>query len=315
MTLSSRLLEVFHAVMRSGSVTGAAQALHTSQPTISRELARLEHQIGFALFDRVGGRLRATARGLALYQEVERVQAGLAQVEARAERLARFEEGQLSLACLPALSHALLPGACRRFLAGHEAIGISITALESPQLEEALTAQRHDLGLVEHALAPAATRILPLLAGEEVCVLPSNHALCAKSVLDPADFAGQRFVSLAPGDPYRSQVDEVFRSHQVTRRMVLETQSAASLCGLVQHGLGIGIINPLTARAFAGRGVAVRRFAVRIPFEVGLVLPEHRPSTPLLAQFVVALQAEAAALRLNTAGNDGPDARFGMEPA
>ena len=296
MGLSSRHLEVFHAVMRSGSVTGAAQALHSSQPTISRELARMEQLIGFPLFDRAGGRLRATARGLALYEEVARVQAGLAQVQARAERLARVAEGQLAVACLPALAHALLPGACRRFVAEHEAVGISIAPLESPLLEEALTAQRHDLGLVEHAHAPPATRLQRLLASEEVCVLPSNHALCAKLVLAAADFAGQRFISLAPGDPYRSQVDDWFRQAGVARRMALETQSAVSLCSLVQQGLGIGIINPLTARAFAGRGLTLRRLAVRIPFEVGLVLPEHRPSTPLVAHFAAMLAAEAQSL-------------------
>jgi len=315
MTISSRHLEVFHAVMRSGSVTAAARALHTSQPTVSRELARLEQLIGFALFDRVGGRLRATARGLALYQEVERVQVGVAQVLARAERLARFDEGQLSVACLPALAHALLPGACRRFMSTYDGVGISIAPLESPQLEEALTAQRHDLGLVEHGRAPAGTRIQPLLAAAEVCVLPSDHALCAKAVLTPGDFAGQRFISLAPGDPYRTQVDALFGSHGVERRMALETQSAVSLCSLVQQGLGIGIINPLTARAFAGHGVEMRRLAVRIPFEVGLVLPEHRPATPLVAQFAAALAAEAGALMAGAGENDCGNSLIGTEPA
>jgi DNA-binding transcriptional LysR family regulator len=55
MGITHRHIEVFRAVMQSGSVTGAAGLLHTSQPTVSRELARLEQVLGFSLFDRVRG--------------------------------------------------------------------------------------------------------------------------------------------------------------------------------------------------------------------------------------------------------------------
>ncbi|MDE3010718.1 MAG: LysR family transcriptional regulator [Pseudomonadota bacterium] len=301
MPVGHRHIEVFHAVMRAGSVTAAALALHTSQPTVSRELARLELLLGFALFERGRGRLRPTARGLALYAEVERAEVGLARILARAERLARFAEGQLTVACLPALAHALLPGACRRFLARHPDVGLSLEPLESPLLEEALTAQRHDLGVVEHERAPLATRLQPLLADEEVCVLPAGHALLRHARLEPAHFADQRFVSLAPGDPYRSQVDALFQHHGVRRRMALETSSAVSLCRLVQQGLGVGIVNPLTAHAFAGQGLAVRRLTIHIPFRLGIVFPEHRPATPLAQDFADALVAELPVLLAATA--------------
>ncbi|MGL6045164.1 MAG: LysR family transcriptional regulator, partial [Vogesella sp.] len=72
MEISHRHIEVFRAIMLSGSVTGAATLLRTSQPTVSRELARLEQLLGYALFQRDKGRLQATARALALYDEVQR---------------------------------------------------------------------------------------------------------------------------------------------------------------------------------------------------------------------------------------------------
>ena len=63
-----RHIEIFHAVMTTGNLTEAAQLLHTSQPTVSRELARLEQLLDYALFERAQGRLRPTARALALYR-------------------------------------------------------------------------------------------------------------------------------------------------------------------------------------------------------------------------------------------------------
>ena len=107
--LTHRHVEVFRAVMAAGSVTGAAAALHTSQPTVSRELARLEQVLGLHLFDRVRGRLQPTAQGYALHEEVQRSYAGLERVADTAVRLRQFTQGQLSIACLPAFAHALLP--------------------------------------------------------------------------------------------------------------------------------------------------------------------------------------------------------------
>lgn len=112
--ITHRHIEVFRAVMTAGSVTGAAQLLYTSQPTVSRELARMEQLLGYALFERVQGRLRANARALLLWDEVRRSWQGLERVIDRAVELGRPQGASISVLCLPALSHALLPGALAR---------------------------------------------------------------------------------------------------------------------------------------------------------------------------------------------------------
>ena len=72
-----RHIEIFHAVMTAGSLTEAAHLLHTSQPTVSRELARFEKVIGLKLFERIRGRLHPTVQGLRLFEEVQRSWYGL----------------------------------------------------------------------------------------------------------------------------------------------------------------------------------------------------------------------------------------------
>ncbi len=294
MSLSHRHIEVFRAVMNGGSVTAAATLLHTSQPTVSRELARMEQLIGFDLFDRVRGRLQPTVRGLALFDEVQRAWEGLERVSATAQRLRRFEEGLLSIICLPAFAHSPLPAACRRFVARHPGVRVTVTPQESPLLEEWLAAQRHDIGLTEHDSAPPGTRLTPLLVADEVCVLPATHPLAVREVLQPADFEGQPFISLSPDDPYRAMLDAVFTEHGVTRRFVVDTESAISVCAMVAEGLGLAVVNPLTALACAGVSLVVRRFAVSVPFRLSVVEPSHRPGTPLTAYFIDALRAEVA---------------------
>jgi len=297
MRLTHRHLEVFRAVMSAGNVTRAAAMLHTSQPTVSRELARLELVLGFALFDRVRGRLQPTARALALQAEVERSWLGLERIADTARALREFAQGRLAIACLPALAHALLPDAIRRFVAAWPQASVSITPQDSPLLETWLTEQHFDIGLTERREAPPGTDIAALLEADEVAVLPEGHALLARRVLQPRDFTGQPFVSFAPADPYREQIDAFFAAQGIARLLSLETRSAVSVCALVRQGLGVAIVNPLTAMELAGQGLQVRPLGWSIPFHVSVVTPQFRPANPLREPFVAALHDAAATLR------------------
>ena len=293
--ITHRHIEVFRAVMTAGSATGAADLLHSSQPTVSRELARLESLLGYALFERIQGRLRANARALALWDEVQRSWQGLERVVDRAVALGRPDAVQLAELCLPALAHALLPGAAARLMQGQPHARLSVTPQDSPLLEEWMSAQRFDLGLCEQTAAPPGTRAEVLLTLDEVAVLPASHALARQPVLQLTDFADQPFVSLSANDPYRRIIDARFAEAAVPRTLRMETHSAAAVCAMVEHGLGLAIVNPLTALTAAANGrLVVRRLALSIPFSVAAVLPLYRPPLPEVVPMLEALRAEAA---------------------
>lgn len=297
MSISLRHIEVFRAVMTTGSVTAAAALLHTSQPTASRELARFESLVQIKLFDRVRGRLIPTAPALMLFEEVRRSYLGLERVINLAASMRQFDQGQLAIICLPTFSQTLLPTVCREFLRQFPAVSLSITPQESPLLEEWLTSQRHDIGLTETPATPQATRRSALFSGDMVCVLPDGHPLLAKSTLTPGDFSGQPFINLSVFDIYRQQLDHVFEHHGVERRLAIETASASSVCAMVRQGLGLAIVNPLTAMDEAGRGLHLRQFSAAIPFTVSLIRPAHRASSTLADAFEQALHQHASTLK------------------
>ena len=286
MNFSLRHVEVFWAVITTGSTTAAAALLNTSQPTISRELSRLEKLTQLKLFTRSGTRLVPTEAGLALFDEVQRSYIGLGNIRRAAQAIRQFRHGQLSLTCQPAFSQALLPQICQAFRVKFPGISVSITPQESPALEDSLTAQRYQLGLTEsrHALPGTATETV--LTSDLVCVLPAGHELAAKQELALRDFDGQNFVSLAPSDPYRLKVEHLFGQLNVERRTVVETHSAAAVCATVLLGVGVAILNPLTAIQFAGLGLHVRRLSCSIPYSVSVVRPLHRSESAGLAHFI-----------------------------
>lgn len=297
MDISLRHIEVFRAIMQAGSVTGAARLLFTSQPTVSRELARLETLSGLRLFDREGGRLLPTAQALLLLEEVERAYVGLERINSVAQSIRRFEHGQLSLSCLPLFSQTLLPPVCKQFQAQHPGIGLSITAQESSLLEEALSAQRHDLGLTESEHLPRGTQGELLFCADMVCILADDHPLLARPRLALADFRGQDFINLSGLDIYRQTLDEHFRQAGVDRRIVVETTNAASVCAMVRQRLGVAIINPLSAMEEAGRGLAIRPLQLSVPYRVMLIRPDYRPSSSFVEAFSEALRTQAKALQ------------------
>lgn len=290
MDIHHRHIEVFRAVMTAGSVTSAAALLHTSQPTLSRDLARLEQLLGYALFERERGRLKATARARALFDEVERSFQGLARVIERAEALGRDEDAELTVLSLPALSHALLPGALAVLLGDHPGARIDITPAEPPLLDAWMSEQRFDLGLAEQATPLPGVRVEPVLEADEVAVLPAGHALASQTQLAIKDFEGQDFISLAADDPYRREIDARFAAAGINRRLRVQTHSAVAVCELVRAGLGLAIVNPLTAAACAGAGLVVRPLAVSIPYRVSALIPLHRPAQPLVDMLLSALR-------------------------
>ena len=291
--ITHRQIAIFRAILLQGTLGRAAEFTGSSQPTLSRDLARLEQVLGFTLFDRLQGRLRPTARGLALMEEIERSFIGMDQIAQRALELRTAVQGRLRIACLPALAHALLPLALERLQRTAPQACVSVVPLESPWLEQALSEQRFDLGVSETQEAPAGVVCIPLLQANEVAVLPAHHPLCRKRVLQASDFAQQSFVSLAEGDPYRQAIDLVFAQAAVVRTTLLETASAVAVCAMVQQGLGVGIVNPLTATAMAGPALSVRPLAFAIPYRISMFLPQVMPEHPLRVAMVAALQGIA----------------------
>jgi len=285
-----RHIEIFHAVMTAGNLTEAARLLHTSQPTVSRELARFEKVIGLTLFERSRGRLHPTVQGLRLFEEVQRSWYGLDRIVSAAESLREFRQGELSIVCLPVFSQSFLPLLLQPFLARYPEVSLNVVPQESPLLEEWLSAQRHDLGLTETLSTPAGTERTPLLTLNEVCVLPAGHPLAQRKVLTPQDFQGENYISLSQSDSYRQLLDALFSEHQVKRRMVVETHSAASVCAMVRAGVGVSVVNPLTALDYASSGVVVRPFSIAVPFTVSLIRPLHRPASALVDAFSAHLQ-------------------------
>src|SRR5690606_16683963 len=103
MSLNLRQIEVFRAVMITGTIRGASELLFVSQPAVSRLLSHMEQRIGFPLFERIRGRLHATLEAKKLFHEVEVLYSGVQRVNELASELREHQEGILNLIASPSV--------------------------------------------------------------------------------------------------------------------------------------------------------------------------------------------------------------------
>jgi len=290
-----RQIEIFKCVMEAGTVTAAAERLHVSQPAVSKQLAELERRLGFAVFDRVSGRLVPTSEGRALYDEVERVQASLEQLTRFAVDLRATRRGRLSIGALPILSTRWLPGVVGRFLAHRPQVMLALQTLGSMKVIEGVESRRFDVGVaMPSAQLPGVEQEL-LMRIELVCVLPRKHPLAARRVIAPADFDGENFVWLTTFDRSRLTIDRTMETAGVRIGRRVDTFMAATACALVAERVGLSLLDAVTAAEQLSERVAVRRFRPRTEFDIMLVRPQHSPRSNLVEEFVAELRRNVAA--------------------
>ena len=285
--MNLRQLEAFRAVMLSGSVTQAAHVMHLSQPAVSKLIADLEYAIGFKLFVRTkGSALTVTPEAGLFFLEVERSFIGVDALKQTAKDIRNLSTGNLHIACLPALSFTFMPRVIRQFRINHPGVSIRLYTHASSTVRQLVSNQQFDVGVATRAHEIPAVSASLFLRSVGACVLPPGHRLAGKAAIEPADLAGEPFISLMLGDETRRRIDRIFEDAGVTRDLIVETQYAITHCSLVAQGVGCSIVNPATAADFIAKGLVIRPFNPRIEFEYMLYTPALRPLPQSAVQFI-----------------------------
>jgi DNA-binding transcriptional LysR family regulator len=288
--MNLRLLEAFRAVIQGKTVTRAAEMLFVSQPAVTRLIADLERNVGFALFERRKGRLHPTPEALALYEEVERSFTGVTKIARTAREIRDFRTGSLVIAGLPALSLGYLPKVIAGFVDTHPGVTVSLQIRSSQKVAEWIAAQQCDLGLAEiHVEDPAVEEEL-LLRTDMVCVLPPGHPLQNRTEIRPQDLEGEVFIGAGAAEGMILKLENVFAEAKVKVRQQIETQLSAAACAFVLAGAGVTVVEPVTAFSYRDRGLVIKPFAAQVPFDFTLLYPAHRPRSRLAKEFAATLR-------------------------
>lgn len=284
-----RHLEVFHAIMLSGSITAAARLLNVSQPAATRLLLRAEDQLGYRLFDRVKGRLVPTREGELLHAESEKLISGLENFRRLARNLAAADNGQIRIAAAPALCLQLVPDAVARFMEKHPAARFEVETRQYGDLLRALLTQEVDLGLGFDVAPHPALELTVLAEGRFYGIFPAAQSRGQSSAVRLQRFARGKFIGLRSDDPLGLAFSATMALGGGGLDPVVEVKTNQVALALVARGVGSAIVDQYTAAARDPATVAVRPLAQSVAFKVHLVRPRFGAQSMLHRDFAAAL--------------------------
>src|SRR6266849_5985926 len=254
-----RHLRYFVAVAEAGGLTGAAQRnLHTSQPSLSRQIRDLENEVGAQLLTRRARGIELTPAGRTFLDHARGV---LSQVEAAAEAARR-------------VAHPGKPCFVMGFLTGHELtwmpealqilrdelpnIDVMISSQYSPLLADGLSKGKIDAAFLRRERGAPDLAFRLLVKEPLVVVLPSNHRLAALKAISPQDLVGEKFVTVSGTAPVlRVIIDDYLKRSGIDITPAHEADHLAMGMSLIASTRGVGLL-PAYAQNFLPSSVTSR---------------------------------------------------------
>jgi DNA-binding transcriptional LysR family regulator len=293
--MNLKRLQAFRAVFESGSVTGAAQRLHMTQPAVSRLIRDLERELGLALFARQRQRLVPTEEGRAFFREAERALAAVDQVVDIARDIRTLQGAHLRIVTLMIAGFGILPAAMKALIAVHPRARISLDIKDVRDIADWVATGPFDIGITVMPFDDARVECEPLATVRCVLVAPKGHRLAQKRMVSLKDLEDERMVLASPGSSARDRFSAAFASVGLPYVGAVDTPSAFSACQCVAHGLGLAVVDPFTFAAASRLDIVARPIRPAIELSFGFFFPANRPRSALVSAFVRAARSAAAA--------------------
>lgn len=294
--LSIRQLQTFREIMRSGSVSAASRVLGRTQPSVSAMLANLETELGFHLFERRKGRLVPKPEAHFFFEETQEILDRIDRAAQTMRDISDLDRGQLKIASLPGASLFLLPRIVADFVKDRPQVNVLLMTRTSIKVCDWIASQQYDVGLAEMPDQHGSINIQPI-GLECVCALRKDDPLAAKSVLTPEDLDNAPMAALFKEHLTTQNAQQVFAEAGTRFRVRFETSVFVTALTFVEQGAAYALIDQISAasyRLYRGQeGVLTfRPFRPRLPYDLAVVTPAHRPPSRLAAAFCDSIERE-----------------------
>lgn len=255
------LLRSFFAIVERGSMSKAAERLHVSQSTLTRQMQTLEHEIGGQLLERSSGGVALTAAGHTLLDGMRPVVAKGDAVIAEARKLARGQSGSLRIGYLMTAAADYLNPALVRLRKDHPEIKVKLVDLSPGELMEGLRKGELDVAVLGYA-DPSIAReffVKPLASFPVVVALPDNHPLAESEGIHLAELRREVFVGATDSDipGYNRWVIQLCRGANLRPRFIDNADSLSQTLSILVAENAVALL-PELATSMRGAGVAFR---------------------------------------------------------
>jgi len=287
-------LRYFVAVAEQRHFTKAAHELAVAQPSVSKQIRRLEDELGAPLFHRMRGNVALTPAGEALLPLARRVLTDVEGAESEVRDLTGMRRGRLSVGATPSLSTTLIPPALSRYHQSYPGIELVLHEAGSRDLVGELEQGVLDVALVILPMHHDILETTPLLREELVLAVPKSHALAQRRSVSIAELRGVPLVMFRDGYDLRATTVAACRRAGFEPTFALEGGEMDGVLRLTAAGVGVAVVPSLVVER-GGPLRAVRIAKPELTRTIGFAHRHDRRLTRPAQEFVTTVRGLVAA--------------------
>ncbi|MDT7850258.1 CysB family HTH-type transcriptional regulator [Methylophilus sp. VKM B-3414] len=238
-------LRYVHEVVRQHlNISAASEALHTSQPGVSKQIQLLEEELGLQIFQRNGKRLiGVTEPGRKIVELAARVMLDMQNIKRVGDEYSREDSGELTIATTHTQARYRLPAAVKQFMAQYPNVKLTIHQGNPSQVTEQVAAGEADIGIAtENISKDDRLSCLPCYSWNRCLVVPSQHPLLEKKTISLKDLVNYPLITYDFAFTGGTLVSKVFHDAGLQPNVVFTAIDADVIKTYVNLGLGIGLI-------------------------------------------------------------------------
>ena len=294
-------IEVFQAVMKTGSMTSAARSLNLSQPSISKHIHALEATIGAKLFVREGRGIIPTSTAISMFEEVHILFDQAHNIDQLLESFSKTAKRRIRIGIPPLLGSRFISETISHMKAANKDIFTYVAVKDSAILKAWITSGRLDVAIIGDHIYGAGINIAK---SPMVCIMPTGHPLSSKTHIEPLDLAEHDYVAFDSDSPLQSAIDGVMRDGGVKPYPKAMVTTTPTLVELVGHGMGISVVHPFAVIGSSMK-VEVRPFVPEIYWDYKIIVSPTIGNSMRADVFIAAAKMTASAwlTSLNTTPN------------
>jgi DNA-binding transcriptional LysR family regulator len=283
-------MEVFRAVMLTGSINAAAKMLYVSQPAISKLVSHTETTLGLRLFERTKGRLIPTAEAQALFREVEQVYQAALSVDEFARALALGPASLLRVSCSPSLATSIVAPAIVELKRQLPALSVDWHTTLMADMPLEVLSKAVDVAITSMPIEHEHLDVVPFMRGRMVCVVPPGHRLAAAEPIALSELIGEPMVLFRRDIPFGTMIARACQQANVELESVVDVTRADQALALVKGGLGLAIVDEFAAEA---QGLIIRPLVEELELVSTFVYSKFSPPSRNTALLMHAVYEQA----------------------
>jgi DNA-binding transcriptional LysR family regulator len=245
MHVTLRQLRAFEAVARLRSFSRAAEELHVTQPTVSKQIRLLHEQVGLPLLEQLGKKVFITEAGQELYATCADWLETWGRFEQTIDNLKGLKQGRLRIAAVTTTKY-FMPRILGPFCARYPGIDIALQVVNRDRLLERLTRNQDDLYIMGVPPEGLDAERESFMDNPLVVLAPIDHPLVGHQRIAFADLAGERFLVRERGSGTRMIMERVFQERGMPLRIKMELGSNEAIKQAVAGGLGLAMLSRST---------------------------------------------------------------------